>query len=879
MVIITKDGLQSAAPEAIIRATLPQASSGRKKTSRSGGSRGKSYKNVPSTPSVKLGDIPGTVIINGQGYSVAAANLPEFILSKTGGLGDSAKAAIEKARQIAEEEARKIAAQNKIKELERIKQFNQKIASITKQTPMQKELFERARKQNLLISSLNKNNNLSASSITKTQNLGVSKNKSVLNSAITISKFIGSSLRGIPNVLKDMGISLAKGVYKVPLYAIDNAGYVSSLKWDSRNNRVYVPAGTVALTDNKYFKLGKVKKWADYNYKTNPLRDPDYQNVTIATAFTLLGITSPTAARSVFGAVKGKAVYDFVKNPTTENLTNIEILFGPEAIIGLKKPLSRVVSPRISATTSGEYVLRGTNKKAVKLPRAYESVTDFLKGKVSNKFKSAIKSSEIKLKKQTVSSGAMPFEEQLRKYSGKKATIVNAAADQLTGWIKRNRIIRKPIPNENKAPIEIKKILNKLDDGVNLKLNEIVKANKWLQKVTGDKSKTILERSLYGDPDAGLRTSRLGIAKERSPNLKELLRGNYDISFRGKKPQVLIFEDAIIERSPKNIQSIFKKLKKSSEVSDLDLAKLIKWQLKKTGKFKAGGSPRYSGGKELEVTLAPGEMIKRNKELGHTYIDGKKITFVSAEVYTPPKQTISKIKLAEQGKLSKFEVKKLNSRLSKDVGYKVQVETPDILRKGIVKSRRGNMPVVRVSLNRIVVSSLGLSRTPSRRTPTRRTPVVITSGFTKRKLKMSKPTYYVKIRRKGKIINLTPRPLLLEDAKDFLAYSIDNGLERSAWLEPIGKSDKIVKPPKNMAGYFKQNSRKLRPYKINFGKKLGIRNGYIEKRRYLIDTKREKMQIRKSRRKISPQQKKVLLKRLEKARRVRLNKIKRIRKV
>jgi hypothetical protein len=135
--------------------------------------------------------------------------------------------------------------------------------------------------------------------------------------------------------------------------------------------------------------------------------------------------------------------------------------------------------------------------------------------------------------------------------------------------------------------------------------------------------------------------------------------------------------------------------------------------------------------------------------------------------------------------------------------------------------------------------------------PPKRPPLILRlpKGFKRKTLSKKQPTFYVKIKRRGKIVNLTPRPLTKRDAKDFLAYSVDNGLERSAWFEPLRKSKRTVKLPQKMSGYFSKNQRKLRPFKIRVGKKKEIRNGYIERTKHILDTKREKGQMRVARRK------------------------------
>jgi hypothetical protein len=167
-------------------------------------------------------------------------------------------------------------------------------------------------------------------------------------------------------------------------------------------------------------------------------------------------------------------------------------------------------------------------------------------------------------------------------------------------------------------------------------------------------------------------------------------------------------------------------------------------------------------------------------------------------------------------------------------------------------------------------------------------PFKLPKGFESKKLPKQVPTYYVKVKRRGKIENLTPRPLTLNDARDFLAYKLDNTLMRTAWIEPIGKSRNVVRVPKNIRGYYGKVSKKLRPYRIRRGKKQQLRMGYIEKRRFALDTPGErkgkwttgissKRAVRRvqPKRKISGNQRRELLKTLERARAVRMRNLRR----
>lgn len=168
-------------------------------------------------------------------------------------------------------------------------------------------------------------------------------------------------------------------------------------------------------------------------------------------------------------------------------------------------------------------------------------------------------------------------------------------------------------------------------------------------------------------------------------------------------------------------------------------------------------------------------------------------------------------------------------------------------------------------------------------------PLVIPKGFTKKTMRKSVPVYYVKEKVRGKIKNLTPRPLTLREAKDFLAYRLDNRLSRTGYFEPLGKSKIVVSLPPKMKGYFGRNSRKLRPYKIRVGKKKAIRRGYIEKRKFAFDkpgerrkkttikrksmrrtTIKKKIPVRRvKKRRMSPLQRRVMLKNLKRARSMR----------
>jgi hypothetical protein len=139
-------------------------------------------------------------------------------------------------------------------------------------------------------------------------------------------------------------------------------------------------------------------------------------------------------------------------------------------------------------------------------------------------------------------------------------------------------------------------------------------------------------------------------------------------------------------------------------------------------------------------------------------------------------------------------------------------------------------------------------------------------------------------KKRPKLITVDKR-LSKKDAERLGSTIVDNTLARTFKLEPTkGKPKK----PKFKTKSFQR--KKFRSFRIIKGKKVPLENTFIERKgKALIDTKGEKQGLtlrkgikqlqkvrvkRKSVRRITPTQRKILLKRLEKARRVRLKKLK-----
>lgn len=522
------------------------------------------------------------------------------------------------------------------------------------------------------------------------------------------------------------------------------------------------------------------------------------------------------------------------------------------------------------------------SKSATRLSPAFRKIKDSKvrvpSGQAGKKF------IDIEIVKPGLAKITTPLKKQV-KIAGKKIPVVTSAqAEQIVSFLKAKRIVRKPIPNENLLRASTKRLLKLFDEG-RLNRNQMIVLDKRI-KIETKGAGSILERSFFVDPEARIRISRLGIREQPDASLLDVLSG--DVSFRTSKPQILIFENIKVQGFPKTkIFNIIKnKLQKGKTLSKLEAEALVKFQTKISGKFKPVGFLS----KEPELTLAPGEIIRKIKQVGVTLINGKRISIVRADVVKATQLTKNLIRKSKTGKISAKELNELRKRLKKETrfdsptlsrptGVKPRVSLKRALARIIPRVRIKRKPrptprkakpsprrITRVKRpGRITPRIKKPIRRPTKPTPRPsprvvrgriRPPIVtpkprpiltIPKGFSKRTLSKSVPVYFVKVKRRGKIVNLSERPLTLRDAKDYLAYKVDHGLIRSAWFEPLGTTKKVVSLPKSMKGYFGRISKKLRPFKIRAGKKKAIRQGYIEKRKYIQDTRGEKLSLLRAR--------------------------------
>ena len=550
------------------------------------------------------------------------------------------------------------------------------------------------------------------------------------------------------------------------------------------------------------------------------------------------------------------------------------------------------LSPSVAiAQIGGEVLLlKGTGKALEVTGRFTEKATTRLSplfvGEATTGTKLIVKGAKGKKLSLEVT-GKMP-KESLRsqiKKAGKRVDAISSQADSLLTLMKRERVVRKPIPNEDKLNKFTKGLLAKFDKG-RITKKELLTLENLIKK---QGAKGLLERSFFADPTGKIRPSRLGVLDEKGKR-SILDYFTEDITFRRPKPQILLFEDVKISKFPKNLKDVANKLKKGKALSKAEGERLLDYQLKKSGKFK----PLGFASKESEITLAPGEILQKVKKVGVTLVNGRKVPIMSVKVYKPTgkiKQLVEKFK---KGKLTKKQVKELDNLLSKKTGFKYK--SGSSYKKGskkYVSLKRVSASVLTKSLKprkRKYVRSKSLvkRRPPKRKSPVsppkrvlrrpksvsppkrvlrrpKRRPPVSPPGRRRRPGKAAKVVSTVpRVRRKKKVkvrkkglkhsadvygkdkgrrIKLNKKPLSLTDAKNRGAYAIDHTTSKTLKIVPRGKRKDLGKITKKEKGYYSKNKHKFREKKIRKKKGIKTPNRFIEKRKYGIDTPGEKKQL------------------------------------
>ena len=561
---------------------------------------------------------------------------------------------------------------------------------------------------------------------------------------------------------------------------------------------------------------------------------------------------------------------------------------------GIKFGKLAMISPNEAIAKIGAEIL--LLKGAGKSFKIIGKVSGKTRARLSPKFKGIEKSvitvpSQVKGKTINIKIGrsvkrlAEPLRKQVR-LAGREVTAVSAQADRLIRLIKRTKIVRKPIPGEAKLTRGTKSLLKKFDKR-RIGKRDLIELDRRIKRETG-RAGSLLERSFFADPRGRLRPSRLGLI-EKEATLSDILKG--EVTFKTQKPQVLIFEKVIVEKFPKALKGIERKLKAGKTLTRNEANKLLQFQLKKSAKFKPIGHLT----REPEISLAPGEIIKKGKTIAVTIIQGRRVPIISAKVVKAKPGTKILLNKVRTGKITTKELKKLRKNLKKETGFKTSLSRgrigkprvrlpkpiprrppkrrepkrtrrpPKRIRRPAPRRPVPGRPAPRRAVGRPVPGRPVPGRPAPRRAVPRRAvpgrpappikPFPLIPRVKKRVRKKRKPTkrqaYQVLARplkrkgqkRKPKLIKVSKVPLTKKRARDLRNYIADTSLSRTARIKPIkGKpTTSKLKVPK---GYSRKTFGKFRRYRIVKGKRIPLKKGkIIELGRHLLDTRQEKKRI------------------------------------
>jgi len=190
----------------------------------------------------------------------------------------------------------------------------------------------------------------------------------------------------------------------------------------------------------------------------------------------------------------------------------------------------------------------------------------------------------------------------------------------------------------------------------------LIKSKEVVEKPKPTPYSSELERSYFADPTNKVRLSRLGLEPGKRATLLEYQAGEFSTRSR---PAIHIFPEQTLEEFPQEIKPIAEKISKGAPLTPSELEAFRKWQLTPSGKFKGIG---YIGS-EAEVTLAPGEVIKRTERLGYAKIKGRPVQLEAVEVIQPSRELESLIyKKATKG-LTKEESSTFRRLFKEETGY------------------------------------------------------------------------------------------------------------------------------------------------------------------------------------------------------------------
>jgi len=106
--------------------------------------------------------------------------------------------------------------------------------------------------------------------------------------------------------------------------------------------------------------------------------------------------------------------------------------------------------------------------------------------------------------------------------------------------------------------------------------------------------------------------------------------------------------------------------------------------------------------------------------------------------------------------------------------------------------------------------------------------------------------YNVFVKEKGRSKKITPKPIGINEAQDLLGFTLDRSLSATGSIKKTKKTAS-PSPYKIPQGYWLQSFNKFRPYKVKKGVKKPLRNKFIEKKTFRLDTPSEVSKIQASR--------------------------------
>ena len=432
------------------------------------------------------------------------------------------------------------------------------------------------------------------------------------------------------------------------------------------------------------------------------------------------------------------------------------------------------------------------------------------------------------------------------------------AAKNLANQLKRNGIkrvsqIRGQVTINGKKAIEFHDILR-----LKTNIKEVIPI--WQRA----------EKYIIKTPE-GIRIQRIGMQARRKlvaafVDPKRLATGKYKKDLKDFK---LIADRIFRNAERKARKSFFFKDKKTKEIEKI-FGKKVKAKKIKAKKVKV---------KKIKVKV---------KKIKIKRIKIKRIKIKKIKV---KKIKIKRIKI-ERIKVKKIKIKRIKAEKIKKVKKKIKPSQRRIRKKKIVKyppikipkkptkyppvrppKRPTKYPPVKIPKKPTKYPPVKIPKRPTKyppvkipKKPTKYPPVkipkrppviippkkppiipIIPKGFTKRKLSKTQNVFYVVEKVKGRFRKLYPKKLTKGHATDYAVHSIDNRLSKTAFLIPMGSAKLISQPPKSIQGYYNRNSHKVRKYKIKFGKKRQMVNGFIEKRKFAFDRPMERSQSLKLR--------------------------------